>query len=666
MQLSELLLNRHLYRDSEQDSSTKDSVFQSVNTNPEEPAPLYSGEAAQDINISNVEINGQAIEPGTLQAALDVSNWGWTQSAAFASDDNDTVSWGSGIFTSANGNAYSISSGNTGNMGAKTYIYLDLLVSETTYQTTTTSADSVGLGKVLIGVAENGSAGATYNLTEASQVVADNILANTINTAQLKATAIDGMTITGALIRTSASGQRVELSLDELRSYDTGGVLRTIVENSGISFYGAGAALAGSIFGVNNDEINFYAGTQLYALDEIGFYAIGFGGGVGSLGTSGDPWAIGYIEEIYTDELDVIDGITLDSVRITSWTDISGFSGDLSDLSIDANKNWGGYDITNLGDVTMDNLRLASGGNIYYNSVIAFDFSTGTNEIIVGSGSLTDFIPYTNLGINLGTSSDRFNDLHVAGGDFYGPLDMNDNNIENVDEIEFGGSGQFIDSGANDMGYNSADNHEFYVGGTLEAIIDENIFTEGDLLANGSKPFLIPHPDGSDRLLRYTAQESPEVILRHRGKGKTGSDNKITITLPDHFTLVTDKKGDVTVNLTVIGDNRIFLQEEPTNSEIKIESSSPSVSFHYEVMAIRAGFMNRPVELDDTDSKISAKDKILVLKMKKRAEKTVLSKEKLTERAANKKKIVADKLKEVKKQAEKGPRDIKKIAKVKN
>jgi len=52
--------------------------------------------------------------------------------------------------------------------------------------------------------------------------------------------------------------------------------------------------------------------------------------------------------------------------------------------------------------------------------------------------------------------------------------------------------------------------------------------------------------------------------------------------------------------------------------------------------------------------------------MKKRAEKTVLSKEKLTERAANKKKIVADKLKEVKKQAEKGPRDIKKIAKVKN
>ena len=186
MNLSELFLNRYLYKDNNQSAGTKDSVFNSIDNSDTEPASIPSGGAAQDINTGNVQIDGAIIEDGTIPSTtLDVSNWGWGQSCAFSSDDNDTVSWGAGTFTSADGTAYSIDAGNTGDMAAKTYIYLSLLDSETVYQKSTTSSDSVGLGKVLIAVAENAADSATYNLQEASQIVADNILANTIDASKI-------------------------------------------------------------------------------------------------------------------------------------------------------------------------------------------------------------------------------------------------------------------------------------------------------------------------------------------------------------------------------------------------------------------------------------------------------------------------------------------------
>ena len=154
MKLSELYLDRYLYRDNNQDSETKGSAFIAADSSEAEPASIPSGGAAQDINTGNVQIDGAQLEPGTFpQTTLDVSNWGWGQTCVFSSTDLNTVSWGAGTFTSADGTAYSIDAGNTGNMAALTYIYLDLNVSETAYQVTTTSSTSVGVGKVLIAVA---------------------------------------------------------------------------------------------------------------------------------------------------------------------------------------------------------------------------------------------------------------------------------------------------------------------------------------------------------------------------------------------------------------------------------------------------------------------------------------------------------------------------------
>lgn len=186
MKLSELFLNRFLYRDTSQNLETKDSAFISADSSEAVPSSIPSGGAAQDINIGNVLINGGQLEPGTFpQTVLDVSNWGWGQTCVFSSTDLNTVSWAAGTFKSADGTTYSISAGNTGNMAAKTYIYLSLLDSTTAYQITTTPATAVGVGKVLVAVANPDTATATYNLSEATQIVGDNILANSINASKI-------------------------------------------------------------------------------------------------------------------------------------------------------------------------------------------------------------------------------------------------------------------------------------------------------------------------------------------------------------------------------------------------------------------------------------------------------------------------------------------------
>jgi hypothetical protein len=107
-------------------------------------------------NGSVLNVNGNlsgVISVGDLPLAAS----GWTFDGAFSAVDDDTVAWASGTFTSSNGDDYSITGGNTGNMVARTYIYLDIDTSTTAFQTSTTATDAIGSNKVLIAVAEDGA-----------------------------------------------------------------------------------------------------------------------------------------------------------------------------------------------------------------------------------------------------------------------------------------------------------------------------------------------------------------------------------------------------------------------------------------------------------------------------------------------------------------------------
>lgn len=116
-----------------------------------------------------------------------ISNNNWTFSGTWSVTDADTIAWGAGTLSTSDGGAYSITGSDTGNMAAKTYIYFDLAVSSTAFQTTTTAANAIGDGKILIAIAQNGTGEGTYlvmndkqsNL-DAAQIVAGSITANEI------------------------------------------------------------------------------------------------------------------------------------------------------------------------------------------------------------------------------------------------------------------------------------------------------------------------------------------------------------------------------------------------------------------------------------------------------------------------------------------------------
>ena len=110
-----------------------------------------------------------ALDAGSIVGTIPPSNFdiaalGWTLSSTFSATDGDTVAWTSGTLFTAAGASYSISSGDTGNMSARTYIYFDINVSTTVLQKTTTAANAVGAGKILVAVAENSSPSAFFQV----------------------------------------------------------------------------------------------------------------------------------------------------------------------------------------------------------------------------------------------------------------------------------------------------------------------------------------------------------------------------------------------------------------------------------------------------------------------------------------------------------------------
>jgi len=93
-----------------------------------------------------------------------ISQRGWTQTCIFSSTSATQVNWGAGKFIASDGTTYNILAGNTGVMNARTYIFLDIDVSTTQYQITTTAGDAVGNNRVLIGSAINGTVEATFTI----------------------------------------------------------------------------------------------------------------------------------------------------------------------------------------------------------------------------------------------------------------------------------------------------------------------------------------------------------------------------------------------------------------------------------------------------------------------------------------------------------------------
>ncbi len=87
-------------------------------------------------------------------------------------------------------------------------------------------------------------------------LAADRIGANSITTAKLSATAIDGMTITGALIRTAASGSRLELNTSGLSVFDATDT-ETAYLTGGAGGLTIGAPASSKYANLSNEALSF-------------------------------------------------------------------------------------------------------------------------------------------------------------------------------------------------------------------------------------------------------------------------------------------------------------------------------------------------------------------------------------------------------------------------
>jgi len=118
--------------------------------------------------------------------------------------------------------------------------------------------------------------------------------------------------------------------------------------------------------------------------------------------------------------------------------------------------------------------------------------------------------------------------------------------------------------------------------------------TWGDFYATGTKHFRIPHPeDPENKSIQYVSNESPEVALKIRGKAKL-TNGSATITLPNHWELVTEAEG-ITVQLTPIDDcyglfaPRVGMRRDSFKVK-ELMSGDSDAEFMWEVTAVRKGY----------------------------------------------------------------------------
>ena len=121
------------------------------------------GSTGPSLTWDGTQLNVQGSTITSPGAGTDLSLVDFTHDIDFSSVDSNTVQWSGGNIVTGNGQTFAVSSGNTGNMSSKTYIYFDK-GSPTVLQHTTSSGGAVDANRVLIAVAENSTNNALFQV----------------------------------------------------------------------------------------------------------------------------------------------------------------------------------------------------------------------------------------------------------------------------------------------------------------------------------------------------------------------------------------------------------------------------------------------------------------------------------------------------------------------
>jgi len=238
-------------------------------------------------------------------------------------------------------------------------------------------------------------------------------------------------------------------------------------------------------------------------------------------------------------------------------------------------------------------LWLDSNDGIYITADVDLYLGVGTGSIVIADD--------TYMGGNLDMNAHTISEVGFLS--MGGNLDMNNHNISEIATATMTNChatvGIFYNAIEVDDIYDEGQGHiEIHDGLYIsdDMTIDDGVWIGGGLTVVGSKDFLIPHPDKSNRLLKYSCIESPEVAVSYRGILELTTEVEF-IPVPKHFELVTEPHGLITVQITPIGENTVHVIDTPTNAGFNVKGI-PGTKVMFEITAIRKGFLNNEVEID--------------------------------------------------------------------
>ena len=108
----------------------------------------------------------------------------------------------------------------------------------------------------------------------------------------------------------------------------------------------------------------------------------------------------------------------------------------------------------------------------------------------------------------------------------------------------------------------------------------------GDLLATGTKTFLIDYPlDPANKTLKHFSMESDEILNVYRGNIVLDGNGEAVVTLPEYFEAINI---DFSYNLTAIGAQaNVYVKKEITGNTFEIAGGKPGQKISWTVYAQR-------------------------------------------------------------------------------
>ena len=214
--------------------------------------------------VNSEKIIGSGIYNITTQELDELDILWWNTTITWTANNYRRVSWSSWAIYLPSWQIYNISSGDTGNISSITYVYLDINISLSVLQKTTTASDSVWPWKLLLCVVDRNSDtskkaifqafgskdSSTFitadniasNSITANEIASNSITANRLNVSTLSAISanlgtVTAWTITWATIQTASNYERTVLNSGWFVYYDDYNKERLRLTWQGMTFY---------------------------------------------------------------------------------------------------------------------------------------------------------------------------------------------------------------------------------------------------------------------------------------------------------------------------------------------------------------------------------------------------------------------------------------------